>query len=55
MFLLILHGTCVIEDGVFDGAVLKEGVGGPDILKVAVFKQRILELHRLDLNVCKPE
>lgn len=25
--LLRLHDTCVIEDSIFDGAVLKEGVG----------------------------
>lgn len=47
--------TCVVEDGVFDGAILKEGVCGLDILKVAVFKQRVLKLHRLYLNVCKPK
>lgn len=52
---MLLCSTCVVEDGVLDGAVLKEGVGGLDILKVAVFKQRILKLHRLNLNVCKPK
>lgn len=51
----MLHGTCVIKDSVFDGAVLKEGVGWSDILKVAVFKQRILKLHRLNFNFCKPK
>lgn len=51
----MLYDTCVIEDSVFDGAILKEGVGWSDILKVAVFKQRILKLHRLNLDVCKPK
>lgn len=48
-------GTCVIEHSVLDGAVFEEGVGWLDVLKVAVLKQRILELHRLNLYVCKSE
>lgn len=51
----VQSGTCVIEDGVFNSAVLKEGVGGFDILKVAVFKQRTLKLDRLDFNVGEPK
>lgn len=46
--------TCVVEDCVFEGAVLKEGVGWPDVLKVTVLKKGILKLHRLNLNVSKP-
>lgn len=46
--------TCVVEDRVFEGTIVKEGVSWLDILKVAVLKQRILKLHRPDLNVCKP-
>ena len=49
------YGTCVIEDSVFDGAILKERVGWFDILKVAVLKQRILKLDGLNLNICKPK
>ena len=47
--------TCVVEDGAFEGTVLKEGVGRRDIFKVAVLKQGILKLHRLYLNAFKPK
>lgn len=53
--LLIFHGTCIIKHSVLNGAIFKEGVGRLDVLKVAIFKQRILKLHRLYLNVCKPK
>lgn len=53
--LLIFHLTCVVKDGVFDGAVLKEGVCRLDVLKVAVLEQRVLELDRFDLDVGEPE
>lgn len=52
---LFLHRTCVVKDGVFDGAILKEGVGRLDVLKVAILEQRILKLDRLYLNVGKPK
>lgn len=52
---LFLHRTCVVKDGVFDGAILKEGVGRLDVLKVAVLEQRVLELDRLYLDVSKPK
>lgn len=52
---LFLHRTCVVKDGVFDGAVLKEGVGWLDVLKVAVLEQRVLKLDGLYLDVSKPK
>lgn len=52
---LFLRRTCVVKDGVLDGAVLKEGVGGLDVLKVAVLEQRILKLDRFYLDVGKPK
>lgn len=45
--------TCVVEDRVFDRAVLEECVGRLDVLKVAVLKERILKLDGFNLNVCK--
>lgn len=48
------NGTCVIKDGVFDGAVFKKGIGRSDVFKVAVFKEGILKLDRLHLDICEP-
>lgn len=53
--LLLFHLTCVVKDGVFDGAVLKEGVCRLDVLKVTVLKQGVLELDGFYLDVGKPE
>lgn len=53
--LLLFHLTCVVKDGVFDGAVLKEGVCRLDVLKVTVLEQGVLELDGFYLDVGKPE
>lgn len=53
--MLLFHLTCVVKDGVFDGAVLKEGVRRLDVLKVAVLKQGVLELDRFYLDIGKSE
>lgn len=46
--------TCVVEDGGADGAVLKHGVRGADVLKETVFEQRVLEPDRLHLDPDEP-
>lgn len=46
--------TCVVEEGSDEGAVLEEGVGGGDVLKVALFKQGVLKYHGLHLEIQKP-
>ena len=42
-------GTCVVEEGGDEGAVLEEGVAGGDVLKVAFLEQRVLKHHGLHL------
>lgn len=46
--------TCVVEEGSDEGAVLEEGVGGSDVLKVTLFKQGVLECHGLHLKIQEP-
>lgn len=46
--------TCVVEEGSDEGAVLEEGVGGGDVLKVTLFKQGVLECHGFHLEIQKP-
>lgn len=46
--------TCVVEEGSDEGAVLEEGVGGGDVLKVTLFKQGVFEYHGLQLEIQKP-
>lgn len=50
----VLVLTCVVEEGSDEGAVLEEGVGGGDVLKVTLFKQGVLEYHGLHLEIQKP-
>lgn len=46
--------TCVIEYSGHDGAVLEDGVCGSDVFKVALFKQRVLEGHGLQIDLIEP-
>lgn len=46
--------TCVVEESSDEGAVLKEGVGGGDVLEVTLFEQGVLEYHGLHLEIQKP-
>lgn len=46
--------TSVVEKGGNEGAVLEEGVGGGDVLKVTLLKEWILKNHRLHFQVHKP-
>lgn len=50
----VLTLTCVVEEGSNEGAVLEEGVGGGDVLKVTLFKQGVLKYHGLHLKIQKP-
>jgi len=48
-----LH-TSIVEDCVFKGAVLKEGLCWSDVLKITVLKQGFLKLHIFYFYVDKP-
>lgn len=47
--------TCVVEESGNKSAVFEKGVGGGDVLKVALLEQRVLKHHGLHLQVQKPE
>lgn len=46
--------TSIVEDCVFKGAVLKEGVCWSDVLKITVLKEWFLKLHVSYFYVDKP-
>lgn len=43
--------ACVVEERGDEGAVLEEGVAGGDVLKVALFEERVLEHHGAHFQV----
>lgn len=45
LHLLAAAPTCVVEECGADGAVPEHRVCGADVLKVALFKQGVLERH----------
>lgn len=46
--------TCAVENSVYDGAVLKQGVCRPDVFKETVFKVGLYKPDIIHLDANKP-